>query len=332
MNIENPNELISYLRQNGKISPGEAPLCRTLSGGVSGRTVHLTRLQKPDWVIKQARSRLKVSEDWFADPKRIHIEAKAMQTLGKLLPEGTVPGILFEDFDQHLICMEAVPFPHENWKAQLLNGIVDEHSIEQFAELAALIHRSSFANSQHRNDFEDRRFFMSLRLDPYYAFAAKCVPEASDFLNSLIRETMSIRNELTHGDYSPKNVLVHQNKLILLDHEVMHFGDGAFDIGFSMTHFLAKALHLPEHRRNFIKAASQYWDHYHAEMCVDSAREGRCIRHTLACLISRVRGKSPLEYLSIEERSSLLLACLELLKTLPREMNTFIEAYENKTQ
>ena len=42
---------------------------------------------------------------------------------------------------------------------------------------------------------------------------------------------------LVHGDYSPKNALLQVGKLIILDFEVMHFGDPAFDLGFALTHF-----------------------------------------------------------------------------------------------
>ena len=41
----------------------------------------------------------------------------------------------------------------------------------------------------------------------------------------------------------------------LLDHEVAHFGDPAFDLGFSLTHLLSKALHLEAYRPLFLAAA-----------------------------------------------------------------------------
>ena len=44
---------------------------------------------------------------------------------------------------------------------------------------------------------------------------------------------------------APKNVLVHEDRLVLLDHEVIHLGDPAFDLGFGLTHLLSKAHHLP---------------------------------------------------------------------------------------
>src|SRR5205085_211857 len=108
----------------------------------------------------------------------------------------------------------------------------------------------------------DTSFFESLRLEPYYAYTAERVPAARAFLNGLIAETRSNPVALVHGDFSPKNILVRSNKLVLLDHEVIHFGDPAFDLGFSLTHLLSKANHLSEHRDRFGKAAIRYWNAY----------------------------------------------------------------------
>ncbi len=110
--------------------------------------------------------------------------------------------------------------------------------------------------------FGDRGFFESLRLEPYFGFTASEVPEARQFLLDLIDETRAHVETLVHGDYSPKNILVHDGRLVLLDHEVIHFGDPTFDLGFSLTHFLSKAHHLPDRREAFAEATRRYWDRY----------------------------------------------------------------------
>src|SRR5205823_5639992 len=99
-------------------------------------------------------------------------------------------------------------------------------------------------------------------LEPYYEFTAQRVSGARSFLELLIAETRATRTALVHGDYSPKNVLVFQDALVLVDHEVIHFGDPAFDVGFSLTHLLSKAHHLPERRAAFASAALEYWASY----------------------------------------------------------------------
>ena len=150
-------------------------------------------------------------------------------------------------------------------------------------------------------EFEDRSFFESLRLEPYYLYSAQQRPGAASFLLSLVEQTRATRYTLVHGDYSPKNVLIHDGRLILLDHEVIHFGDGAFDIGFSMAHLLSKAHHLSQWRMKFADAARQYWTSYLdaiGDVPWRGELEPRAVRHTLACLLARCIGRSPLEYLS----------------------------------
>ena len=48
-----------------------------------------------------------------------------------------------------------------------------------------------------------------------------------------------------HGDYSPKNMLVRGENIFLIDFEVVHWGDPAFDAAFLMNHLFLKAFHQP---------------------------------------------------------------------------------------
>ena len=83
--------------------------------------------------------------------------------------------------------------------------------------------------------FANRNSLESLRLEPYYLYTAGQVPPAADLLLALTDETRATRLTLVHGDYSPKNVLLRKQRLILVDHEVMHFGDPALDVGFALS-------------------------------------------------------------------------------------------------
>ena len=164
----------------------------------------------------------------------------------------------------------------------------------------------------------------SLRLEPYYAYTAERLSAARGFLHGLIAETRSNRVALVHGDFSPKNILVRSNRLVLLDHEVIHFGDPAFDLGFSLTHLLSKANHLPEHRDRFGRAVVLYWNTYAS---TSRELEARAVRHTLGCLLARVDGRSPLEYLTEEERGRQRSAALDLMSTPPSSIAALVEEF-----
>ncbi len=331
---DKPEALTQYLMEAGLLLPAERPRYQHLPGGVSCLTILVQREQGPDFVLKQALPKLAVTEDWYADPARIHIEARAMRVLQKITPAGTVPQLLHQDKDRDLIVMEAVPSPHTNWKALLMRGELKQDHVVQFARILAQIHRASRQNAQLEETFQDQHFFETLRLEPYYLFTAREVPEAADFLHALVKDTRAVRHTLVHGDYSPKNILIHQGRLHLLDHEVMHFGDGTFDLGFSLTHLLSKARHVVPSRKAFLNAARQYWQTYREHFPTDAGWEQRAVRHTLACLLARVRGKSPLEYLLEKEQGRQVRLCLQLMleapKTLPGLIDQIQYAYDNE--
>ncbi len=307
LDIERPNALRDYLRATGRIARDETIEATPLAGGVSNRTVLAVRPATGErWVVKQALAKLRVRVDWFSDPARVHREAEGLRWLERLVPDN-VPRFVFEDFEHHLLAMSAVPNPHDNWKTLLLAGRVEAVHVEQFARLLATIHRDAAEQRKAvAQAFGDRSFFESLRLEPYYAYTAEQCPDARGFLHDLINDTRGRRLTLVHGDYSPKNVLVHTGRLVLLDYEVIHFGDPAFDVGFAMTHLLSKARHLHDCRDAFTRAASGFWQVYceglgDGEFTNDI--EPMAVRHTLSCMLARVAGRSQLEYLDDQERA-----------------------------
>jgi aminoglycoside phosphotransferase (APT) family kinase protein len=307
LDIEQQEQLFGYLRATNRIGADEPPpRMQTLAGGVSNRTVLVERVTGESWVLKQALAKLRVKADWFSDPSRVHREALGLNWLEKLAPPGTITPLVFEDDRHHLIAMHAVPQPHENWKTMLLAGRIERGHVEQFAALLGAIHRRAAESPEPlREIFDDRSFFESLRLEPYYAYTAEQVPEAAEFLRSVIADTRARLLTLVHGDYSPKNILVSgDGRLVLLDHEVIHWGDPAFDLGFALTHLLSKAHHLRE--RRFVDAAQLFCEVYSATVGPvywDANLQTMAARHMLACMLARVAGRSPLEYLDHAQRA-----------------------------
>jgi 5-methylthioribose kinase len=334
LDIENFPALLAYLRLTSRIAHDEAPRLTNLAGGVSNRTVLVQRENGQAWVLKQALEKLRVQVEWLSDPRRIEREAIGMRRLAELAPPGTITPLIFLDPAPNLLAMEAVPPPHENWKTMLLAGALEPAHVAQFAELLGSIHRGGWERRQAlAAEFDDRSFFESLRLEPYYLYTASQVPAAADFLTDLVARTRATRFTLVHGDYSPKNILVHHNRLVLLDHEVIHFGDGAFDLGFSLTHLLSKAHHLRGQRQTFAQAARQYWAVYRdriGDVPWAADLEPRAVAHTLGCLLARCRGRSPLEYLDEEKRRKQAEAVVALMSCRPETVGDLIDGFLNR--
>jgi aminoglycoside phosphotransferase (APT) family kinase protein len=329
LNIENRNELVRYLESTERIGPATRLTVTPLTGGVSNRTVLVEQAHGPSWVLKQALPKLRVADDWFCSPLRIQREALGLQWLEKLAP-GSVPHFVFEDRAHHLFAMTAVPQPHDNWKTVLLAGTIQPERIRAFGQLLGRIHQ---VGPQHgdswRQLFSDRSFFHALRLNPYYRTAAARNPAASEFVERLICDSESVQESLVHGDFSPKNILVYEGRLVLLDFEVIHFGDSAFDLGFSLTHLLSKAHHLQNHRSDFLEAAQTYWESYTHSLPTfpTAAWEDRAVRHTLGCLLARTDGRSPLEYLTTVERGTQRKISIELMGSEVQAVPKLIEQF-----
>ena len=331
LDIEDPQALVPYLRGIGRCA-GHARVS-TLAGGVSNRTVLVEPVDgMAPFVLKQALNKLRVQAEWHADPERIHVEARALDWIGRLCGPDVVPRRLFEDRRHHLLAMTAVPRPHRTLKEGLIAGEIDDGLLTELAVILGTLHRTSTRRAgELARDFADRRFFETLRLDPYYGYTAERVPAARSFLRDLQADTRTVTVALVHGDYSPKNVLVHNHRLVLIDHEVAHLGDPAFDVGFSLTHLLSKAHHLRSPA--LAAAAAEYWRRYQDEVRAvpwSGSLESRAVRHTLACLLARVAGKSPLEYLDASARSRQTAAVLALIPEPPDTIPELIDAFYHR--
>ena len=304
LDIENSAQLIPYLRQTHRISISDVPKITMLTGGVANKTI-LVEHTNSAFVMKQALGKFRVSVDWFVQPQRSHLEVLGLQTYGQLCPSGSVPKFLFEDEANFIHAMSAIPQPHENYKTLLLRGQGSTELIQQYAALMAHVHKEAFAREiELRPMFDDLQYFESQRLEPFYAYTAQQVLEARTFIHALIEDTRRTQLTLVHADFTPKNILVYEGKLVLLDFEIVHWGDPAFDAGLALAHLLAKTAYIGtqdslNHAQLF---ASDYVSAF-VEHSLGVGLETRLIRHTLACLLARVRGKSQMDYLDEQQKS-----------------------------
>ncbi len=328
LDIEDFEALRCYLKRHSNHGPPVS--LSKLLGGVSNRAVRVMWADGSGWVVKQALPKLRVNADWFSNPERIQVEAKALRWLNRLAPPGTTPLFVFEDKANDVLAMEAIPEDHENWKAVLLSGRIIPDQFEQFGRMLGTIHNESARlEPDLARVFADTTYFESLRLEPYYLYTAEQIPPAADFLHPLAEETLRHKLTLVHGDFSPKNTLIYRGKLILLDYEVAHFGDPAFDVGFALSHFLSKAHHLSRERKRLGSAAGLFFQSYFKAVVAHGwdALEPRAIRHTLGCLLARVAGKSPLEYLTSSEKSRQRDVVLGVMANPPARVGDLIAQF-----
>ncbi len=244
-----------YLRESGWIPERAEIRVHELSGGVSNIVLRVDVAGRPPLVLKQCRERLRVALDWCARLDRIWIESATLELLGTILPDGAVPHILFEDHPNYLFAMTCAPDDAVTWKSQLMAGQIDREIAARLGTTLGTIHRDAAGHPALSGILSDTGHFDELRIDPYYRTTARAHPDLAERIDALI-SSMNLPQEqrtLTLGDFSPKNILVHKNGLILLDFECAHAGDPAFDLGFFLTHLLMKTMARRDRTRSLCR-------------------------------------------------------------------------------
>lgn len=286
----------AYAASRGLVDDGPLRVA-SLSGGVSN-IVMLVESGQRRVVVKQALGRLRVADEWRADPARSQAEAAALQVLGALTPDA-VPVVLDADPERDALIISAAPPHWTMWKTELLGGFVRPEVASRLGSLLRVWH-SATDHQPLPTILERTDLFEQLRLEPYFGTAARRRPALAAGLASVACSVRDRRRCIVLGDFSPKNVLVGPDGMWVIDLEVAHRGDPSFDLAFLVTHLIAKAVHLPEARTLLIAATGAFLDHYGDGPGADNAPH--IARLVGALLIARVAGSSPLEYLSTTEQ------------------------------
>ena len=240
---------------------------------------------------------------------RAQSEALAITMLHTLSADA-VPELLDSDSERHTISISAAPRDWHDWKSELLAGTVRPWIAERLGGLLAGWHRSTTA-AELPVELEGAERFEQLRLAPYFGAAGQRRPDLATALDALAGDIRSRRECLVLGDFSPKNVLVGEHDLWVIDLEVAHRGDPAFDVAFMLAHFAGKARLLPERASDFRELALRFVATYgHGPAMADERHVARVLA---GLLIARAYGRSPLEYLTPPQRESLADSAIRLL-------------------
>lgn len=321
-----PENLGAYLAERGLVSDPAALSVRELGGGVSN-FVSLVEGSGIRWVAKQSLGRLRVKDDWTSQRQRIFREAAAIQSLGPILNDA-VPRMVFVDRANFLFVMTAAPEGSVVWKESLLGGQVRMEVAGRAGGMLAAMIEAGQQESAFQQQFADRTVFDELRIDPYYRTTAVRCEQAREALERLIDDSWRIRSSLVHGDYSPKNMLVRGDSVFLIDFEVVHWGDPAFDSGFLLNHLMLKSFHQPEFKELYFEAARTFWRALVAVLnrvrMVDF--EAMTVRHLGGLMLARMDGKSPVEYICDEGvKSRVRRAAIRMLKDQPGTIGAALE-------
>lgn len=340
-----------YLRSRGLVAPDEPITVRRLTGGVSNEVLLVERPARDsaeakaraenqlvgNFVLKQARAQLRTPQPWFSSVERNWREVAVQQRCAALAP-GNVPAVLFVDRENFLYLMEAVPSGHRVWRDELLAGRIDPALGAASGRLLAALHGELWRDidSEETAELADRTLFHELRVAPYYEAVQRDVPETLLWMRDLIASLSSQPRALVHADFSPKNLLLWNGRLTLVDFETGHFGDPAFDLGFFLAHLVLKTFYhatttsadapldatLPA--KQMLELIRQFWMAYLPPAIAShgqhEAREltYRGLQHLAGCLWARLDGTSRVDYLTdIAARERVRDLCREIFRQGP---------------
>jgi tRNA A-37 threonylcarbamoyl transferase component Bud32 len=291
------SEWVQALRRAGLVGSA-APRLEALTGGVSSEII-LVEDGDRRFVVKRALAKLRVRDDWFADTGRSGVEQAYLRVVGALLPS-CVPRVLFADPEAGWFAMEYLGGDFLNWKGQLLGGRAEPSAASRAGEALGVIHRETWGDAAIAMEFATGANFHQLRLEPYLETAARRVPDLAGPLLDEVARLQGTALALVHGDFSPKNILVTPDRLVLLDAEVGWYGDPVFDAAFLLNHLLLKALLHAEAPDAMMESARIFWTAYGKALGAraDAGFEARTVRLLLCLMLARIHGKSPVEYLS----------------------------------
>lgn len=295
--------VLGYLENRGLLPDGGGgALVTALGGGVSS-VVLLVEAGSYRVVVKRPRRRLLVADEWLASPERAFIEAAALD-LARATTPAAVPALIDLDPESCTMTMAAAPASWRPWKELLLEGVVDLSVAQRLGALLGTWHRVGTQDRAKLTGLTDLEVFTQLRVDPFYRTIATRHPDMAEQVamaaGPLIDGSHSC---FVHGDFSPKNVLVGDDGLWVIDFEVAHAGNPVFDLAFLVAHLLLKSVHRPVGAEPYRRCAARFLECYRGAAGAMLVPADESLGLQVGCVVlARVDGKSQAEYLTTMER------------------------------
>ncbi len=282
------------------------PSFAALTGGVSSEIWKVG-----DVCVKRALPRLRVAQRWEAPVERNRYERMWLEAAAAAVP-GAAPRVLGADDAAGVFAMQYLELPV--WKNVLAEGRAEPAFAARVGATLAAIHSATAGREDVAQRFATDRIFYDIRLEPYLVATGKAHLDLNPKFQFLVKRTAETKVCLVHGDVSPKNILVGSNGPVFLDAECAWYGDPAFDLAFCLNHLLLKCLWVPESRSNLLQCFDSLSRGY-LEGVAFPGIEKRTASLLPALLLARVDGKSPVEYLTEENKRFVRKTARGLLST-----------------
>jgi len=247
--------LPDYLKSKGFLTQDE-PVSVEKVGDGNINWVRRVRAGAGSFVVKQARPALERFPEYRVSTERIAFEARFYETVARFDRAGVCPRVVGFDPAQRVLVLEDLG-DVERLDAALARGADVLPAATRLARFLGEVHRGTadgglaeaFANTEMQRLHGDHIFHLPYRendfpLSPRVAERAAALRGDAQLVATIDAAYARYREPrgcLLHGDVQPANVLLPADGPRLLDAEIAHVGDPAFDVGQLLGHLLLPA-------------------------------------------------------------------------------------------
>ena len=315
MDTQNPlteASLPDYLRGIGLVADAD-PVAVEKAGDGNINWVRRARVSGPEgapiggasWIVKQARPALERFPEYQVTTERIVFEHRWYEAVQRFDRDDVCPRIHAFDEDGRILVLEDLGGA-ERLDAALARGADVRAALETLARFLGRIHAGTrapelaarFQNGEMRRLHGDHIFELPLRPNDFPLEGA--VKQRSEVLqrdaefvalaDAAYARYLEPRGALVHGDVQAGNVLLAESGPKLLDAEIAHVGDPAFDVGTLIAHCMLPAAAAGAAERAASGVAA-IWDAYLGSHGVENAPSfGAAARYAGLELMRRTLG------------------------------------------
>jgi 5-methylthioribose kinase len=247
-----------YLEGIGLLSPQEKVSVEPAGdGNINWVRRVRCRSDGRSFVVKQARPSLERFPEYQVPTERIVFEARYYEKARRLQPSPICPGVLRFDERERVLILEDLGAAErlDRCLARGGGGVEPAHALGAFL---GAIHVGTcdtglvdeFRNDAMRRLHGDHIFYLPLRPNEFPLSAAlrrraEALWGDAELLaraDAAYARYLDPQGALVHGDVQAGNVILTETAPKLLDAEIAHVGDPAFDLGTLIAHLLIPAL------------------------------------------------------------------------------------------
>ncbi len=322
--------LLKILIRNNIISENESISFEENISGISSK-IFLINRKHERIVLKQSLKKFRIDKKINISIKRNLYEQDFINLANTFLEPGIIPKIIMSDRKNCFFIMTSASKNSVPWKELLLKGEVNFKIAKKVGAILANIHNNTAYNAELQKRFKDNSVFIIGRITTGYLEVARQFLSVKDLILKIANRCLNTKRALVTADITPKNILVDNDNIMMIDHEGAHYGDPSFDLGIFIAHILLKSVYNIKIKKKYYKLIKIFWKSYLKGITVwdSSQMEKNVIENTIVMISARLFGKLPVEYLTGQEKEVLKRNIIDRNLYALTNLDDLINAFNN---